>query len=41
MRRNAFAIWIAARLHYLLITVKLIGLEKDSFSDTKNPKAVR
>ena len=31
---------MAARLHYLLITVKVIALEKVSFSDTQNPKAV-
>ena len=40
MGRNTFAMSIAARLHYLLITVKLIALEKVAFSDTQNPKAV-
>ena len=40
MGRNTFAIRIAARLHYLLITVKSIALEKVSFADTQNPKAV-
>ena len=40
MGRNTVAIWIAARLHYLLITVKLIALERVCFSDTQNPKAV-
>ena len=35
-----FSIRIATRLHYLLITVKLIALVKVSFSDTQNPKAV-
>ena len=40
MGQNTVAIWIAAHLHYLLITVKLIALEKVSFSDTQNPKAV-
>ena len=27
-------------LQYLLITVKVVALEKVSFSDTQNPKAV-
>ena len=40
MVRNIVAISIVARLHYLLITVKLIALEKVSFSATKNPQAV-
>ena len=40
MGRNTAAILIATRLHYLLMTVKLIALEKVSFSDTQNPKAV-
>ena len=40
MGRNTVAIRIAARLHYLLITVKLIALGKVSFSDTQNPKAL-
>ena len=31
---------MAAPLQYLLITVKVVALEKVSFSDTKNPKAV-
>ena len=31
---------MAVHLQYLLITVKLIALEKVSFSDTQNPKAV-
>ena len=38
--RNTVAIGIAARLHYLLISVKLIALEKLAFSYTQNPKAV-
>ena len=38
MGRNTVAIGIAARLHYLLITVKLIPLERVFFSDTQNPK---
>ena len=29
---------MAAPLQYLLITVKVIALEKVSFSDTQNPK---
>ena len=40
MGRNTVAISIAARLHYLLITVKLIALKKVAFSDTQNSKAV-
>ena len=40
MGRNAVAILIAACLHYLLITVKLIALERVFFSDKQNPKAV-
>ena len=40
MGQNTLAIWIAAHLHYLLITVKLVTLEKVCFSDTQNPKAV-
>ena len=32
--------WMAGPLHYLLITVKVVALEKVSFSDTENPKAV-
>ena len=40
MGGNTFAIRIAARLEYLLITVKVVALEKVSFSDTQNPKFV-
>ena len=40
MGPNTIAIWIAARLHYLLITVKVNALEKVSFSDTQNPEDV-
>ena len=40
MGRNSVAIWIAEPLEYLLITVKVVVLEKVSFSDTKYPKAV-
>ena len=31
---------MAAPLQYLLITVKVVPLEKVSFSDTQNPNAV-
>ena len=31
---------MAAHLQYLLINVKLVALEKVSFSDTQNPKGV-
>ena len=41
MGRNIVEIWVAAPLQYLLITVKVVALEKVSFSDTQNPKAVR
>ena len=40
MGQHTVAIWIALHLQYLLITVKLIALEKASFSDTQNPKAL-
>ena len=40
MGRNTVVIRIAAPLEYLLITVKVVALEKVSFSDTQNPKAV-
>ena len=40
MGRNAFPIIMAAPLQYLLITVKVLALEKVSFSDKQNPKAV-
>ena len=40
MGRNTLAIWTAALLEYLLITLKVVALEKVSFSDTQNPKAV-
>ena len=39
-KTNTVAIWIAAPLQYLLITVKVVALEKVSFSDTQNPKSV-
>ena len=40
MGQHTVAIRMAVPLQYLLITVKLIALEKVSFSDTQNPKAV-
>ena len=40
MGRNTFAILIAAHLQYLFMTVKVVTLEKVSFSDTQNPKVV-
>ena len=40
MGRNTVAIGRAAPLQYLLITVKVVALEKVSFSDTQNPKGV-
>ena len=39
MGQHTVAIRMAVPLQYLLITVKLIALEKVSFSDTQNPKA--
>ena len=32
---------MAEPLQYLLITVKVVALQKVSFSDTQNPKALR
>ena len=40
MGQNTVAICMAALLQYLLITVKVVALDKVSFSDTQNPKAV-
>ena len=40
MRRETVAISMAEPLQYLLITVKVVALQKVSFSDTQNPKAV-
>ena len=37
MGGNTVAIMIAAPLQYLLITVKVVALEKVCFSDTQNP----
>ena len=39
MCRNTVAIWMAAILQYLLITLKGIELEKVSLIDTQNSKA--
>ena len=38
--QHTVAILMAAHLQYLLITVKVLPLEKVPFSDTQNPKAV-
>ena len=40
MGRNTVGILTTARLQYLLNTVEVITLEKVSFSDIQNPKAV-
>ena len=40
MGQHTVAIWMAAPLQDLLITVKVVSLEKVSFSDTQNPKTV-
>ena len=40
MGQHTVAISMAAPLQYLFITVKLVPLEKVSFSDTQNLKAV-
>ena len=40
MGQNTVPIWMAGLLQYFLITVKVVPFEKDSFSDTQNPKAV-
>ena len=39
MGGNTVAFWMTATLEDLLITVKVVALEKVSFSDRKNPKA--
>ena len=38
--QQTVAVVMAAPLQYLLITVKVVALEKVSFSDKQNPKAV-
>ena len=40
MGQNTGAISMEAPLQYLLITVKVVALEKLSFSDKQNPKSV-
>ena len=40
MGPNTVGIWMAEDLKYLLSTVKVVALEKVSFSETQNPKAV-
>ena len=40
MGRNTVAIWLTAPFQYPLITWKVVALEKVSFKDTQNPKAV-
>ena len=40
MGQHTVVIWMGAPLQYQLITVKVVALEKVSFSDTQNPKAV-
>ena len=39
MGQHTVAIWMAAPLQLLLITVKVVAFEKVSFSDTQNPHA--
>ena len=40
MGQHTFAILMPAHLQCFLITVKIVALEKVSFSDTQNHKAV-
>ena len=40
MGENTVATWMGALLQYLLITVKVVALEKVSFSDIDIPKTV-
>ena len=40
MGQNTVAIWMASPLQYSLMTLKVVALEKVSFSDTQNPKAL-
>ena len=40
MRRDTVGFLMIAPLQYLLMTVKVVALEKVSFSDTQNPKTV-
>ena len=38
MGQHTVAIWMAEPLQYLLLTVKVVALQKVSFSDRQNPK---
>ena len=40
MAQHTVATRMAAQLHHLLITVKVVASEKVSFSDKQNPNAV-
>ena len=40
MGQHAVATSMAAKVHYLLVTVKAVASEKVSFSDKYNPKSV-
>ena len=40
MGQHTVPVWMQAPLEYLLITVKVVALERVSFSDTENPKGV-
>ena len=40
MGQHTVGIRMAAPLEYLLITVKVAALEKVSFSNTQNPRAI-
>ena len=40
MGQHTVAILMAAALQYQLITGKVVALERVSFSDTQNPKAI-
>ena len=40
MGQETVAVVMAAPLQYLLITVKVVALEKVSFSDIQNPKSI-
>ena len=40
MGRSTVALWLAQPLQYLLITGKVVALEKVSFRDKQNPKAI-
>ena len=40
MGQHSVPILMAAPLQYQLVTVKVVALQKVSFSDTQNPKTV-